>query len=147
MGPFWDRVPLQPQLTWNLPMETKLALILQTSANLCLPSLGIKGLKAWTTAPNSIYHLFTVLCVYVFFKIVTLFLVKCICLSVWVCACEFRCLRKPLRISDYLELELQVIVEHLIWVLRTQVGPLQEHSWPPSYLPSPIFTGFKCVSV
>lgn len=44
----------------------------------------------------------------------------CVCLCV-VCALRCRCLERS-EVSDPLELELQVVVNHAVWVLGTKLG-------------------------
>jgi hypothetical protein len=43
-------------------------------------------------------------------------------MGVWVCAHEYRCPHRPVRISDPLELKSQEVVSHLVWVLGTDLG-------------------------
>ena len=38
------------------------------------------------------------------------------CVSVYVCAFEYRCLQRP-KVLDPLELNLQDVMRHLVWVL------------------------------
>lgn len=42
-------------------------------------------------------------------------------MCVWVCAQECGCLQSP-ELTDPLELDLQVIVSHLVWGLRIKLG-------------------------
>lgn len=51
----------------------------------------------------------------------------CVCVCVLICAYECSACRVWKRMSDLLELELQAVVSHSIWVLGTELGSsLQE---------------------
>lgn len=44
----------------------------------------------------------------------------------WLHACECGTQRAQKRGSDVLEMDLQAVVNHSIWVLGTELGPLHE---------------------
>lgn len=46
-------------------------------------------------------------------------------MHICLCTCE-QCPQRPEESASPLELELQKIVSHLIWVLRPELGPLKE---------------------
>lgn len=57
--------------------------------------------------------------------IFTIFNYVCVhlCVSVYVCACKCKCTRR-LEVSDFLELEFQVVVSHLVWTSARAVKTL-----------------------
>lgn len=54
----------------------------------------------------------------------------CICICLWVYACVSKCLQRPERLTDPLELELQAGMTCPMWVLGNKLDPLQEHHAP-----------------
>lgn len=57
---------------------------------------------------------------------ILLCLVMHVCLSVLVCACEYRCLQRPEVESIHIRVRLTGGCEHLMWALRLNSHPLKE---------------------
>lgn len=64
-----------------------------------------------------------------------------LCVTVFVCVREGGTRRVQKGVSGTLELELQLVISHLTWVLRTDLGPLQVY---PDLVTDELASQCKC---